>query len=308
VTSGDVIKAEIPHDRPTGISGFVMNTRREQFKDWRVREAMTQMFNFEFLNQTINGGTEPRIKSYFSNSVLGMEQGPATGKVLSLLEPFSEGLIPGVIEGYNLPVSDGSERNRKGVRKALQLMEEAGWIVKDGVMTGANGKPFTFEILERNGSAEIKSILNIYVEALERLGVFATITSIDSAQYKERTTEYDFDMTYYTRGLSLSPGNEQLAYWGAKGVEEPGSRNWMGMNVPAAEAMVETMLTSSSQEDYRAAVKALDRILTAGRYVIPIWYSKYSRLAHDKELHYSDQLPVYGDWIGFLPDVWWYQK
>ena len=115
-------------------------------------------------------------------------------------------------------------------------------------------------------------------------------------------------MTYYTRGLSLSPGNEQLAYWGAKGVHEPGSRNWMGMNVPAAEAMVETMLTSSSQEDYRAAVKALDRILTAGRYVIPIWYSKYSRLAHDKEFHYSERLPAYGDWIGFLPDVWWYQE
>ena len=308
VTSGDVIKAEIPHDRPSGISGFVMNTRRDQFKDWRVREAMTQMFNFEFLNQTINGGTEPRITSYFSNSVLGMESGPAQGKVLELLEPYKDDLLPGVIEGYALPVSDGSERNRKGVREALRLMEEAGYVVKDGVMTAPNGKPFTFEILERNGSAEIKSILNIYIEALERLGIFATVTSIDSAQYKERTTEYDFDMTYYTRGLSLSPGNEQLAYWGAKGVDEPGSRNWMGMNVPAAEAMIETMLTSDSQDDYRAAVKALDRILTAGRYVIPIWYSKYSRLAHDKELRYSDRLPAYGDWIGFLPDVWWHEE
>ena len=308
VTSGDVIKAEIPHDRPTGISGFVMNTRREQFKDWRVREALTQVFNFEFINQAINGGTEPRIKSFFSNSVLGMDHGPAERKVLDLLTPYKNDLIPGVIEGYSLPVSDGSVRNRKGVREALKLLEEAGWVVKDGVLTGANGKPFVFEILERNGSSEIKSIINIYIEALERLGIFASVTSIDSAQYKERTTNYDFDMTYYTRGLSLSPGNEQLAYWGSKGVTEPGSRNWMGMDVPAAEAMVEVMLTSESQDDYRAAVKALDRILTAGRYVIPVWYSKYSRLAHDKEMRYPDRLPAYGDWIGFLPDVWWYEE
>ena len=308
VTSGDVIKAEIPHDRPTGISGFVMNTRRDQFKDWRVREALTQMFNFEFINKTINGGTEPRITSFFSNSVLGMDHDAASGKVAALLEPFKADLIPGVMEGYNLPVSDGSERNRNGVREALRLMEDAGWVVKDGVLTGKSGKPFVFEILERNGSAEVKSIINIYIAALERLGIFASVTSIDSAQYKERTTTYDFDMTYYKRGLSLSPGNEQLAYWGAEGVDEPGSRNWMGMNVPAAEAMVEVMLTSESQDDYLAAVKALDRILTAGRYVIPVWYSKYSRLAHSKVIHYPKRLPAYGDWIGFLPDVWWYKE
>ncbi|MEP5762542.1 MAG: extracellular solute-binding protein [Litoreibacter sp.] len=308
VTSGDVIKAEIPHDRPSGIVGLVMNTRKGIFKDWRVREAMTLAFNYEFINQTLNDGTEPRITSYFSNSILGMEEGPAQGKVLELLEAHTDDLLPGAIEGYALPISDGSVRNRRGIRAASKLLEDAGWSVKDGVLTGADGKPFVFEILTRNGSAEVKAIQNIYIEALERLGIFATATSIDSAQYRERMDNFNFDMTYNSWGLSLSPGNEQLAYWGMDSADVAGSRNWMGAKNPAIDAMVDVMLTSESQDDYRAAVKALDRILTAGRYVIPIWYSKYSRLAHDKELKYPENLPAYGDWIGFLPDVWWYEQ
>ena len=128
---------------------------------------------------------------------------------------------------------------------------------------------------------------------------------MDSAQYKERSNVYDFDMTYYRRGVSLSPGNEQMLYCGHAGVEEPGSRNYMGMNSPAAEAMIQAMLSADSQEDFRASVKALDRILTSGRYVIPFWHSAVSRLAHKAELHYPDTVPMYGDWLGFLPDVWW---
>ena len=133
------------------------------------------------------------------------------------------------------------------------------------------------------------------------------ITTIDPAQYTERTNEYDFDMSFYTRALSLSPGNEQTLYWGRQGVTAPGSRNWMGIDSPAAEAMIEAMLTAENQEDFTAAVKALDRILTTGRYVIPLWYSDISRIAHVKELHYPDRLPLYGDWTGFQPDVWWYE-
>lgn len=308
VQSGDVIKAEIPHDRPSGITGLVMNTRKEIFADWRVREAMMLAFNFEFINQALNGGTEPRITSYFSNSVLAMEPGPATGRVEALLVPYRRELVPGVLEGYSLPVSDGSVRNRQNIRAATALLEEAGWTIKDGVLTNAAGRPFVFEILLQSSSAEVQSIVNIYAEALERLGIFVTVTRVDSAQYRARTDEYDLDMTYYRRGVSLSPGNEQLLYWGGDGVRTPGSRNWMGMDVPAAEAMIKVMLTSESQEEYRAAVKALDRILTAGRYVIPIWYSKYSRLAHDAVLAYPENLPAYGDWVGFLPDVWWSEK
>lgn len=309
VTSGAVVKSEIPHLRPTGMTGFVMNTRKAMFKDWRVREALIQAFNYEFIDGKLNGVDGlPRIISYFSNSVLGMEAGEAKGKVAALLEPFKDDLLPGTLEGYTLPQSNGSERNRTNIRAASELLEQAGWVVKDGVLTGPDGKPFVFEILLKQGSAENQSIINIYKQHLERLGIFPTVTVVDSAQYRQRSDTYDFDMTYFTRGLSLSPGNEQLVYWGSAGVDNPGTRNLMGMADPAAEAMIQTMLTSEDQEDYRAAVKALDRILTAGRYVVPIWYSDRSRIAHNKELKFPDTLPAYGDWIGFQPDVWWVEE
>ncbi|MFP1645519.1 extracellular solute-binding protein [Pontitalea aquivivens] len=308
VTQGRVLKSEIPHRRPSGIAGLVFNTRRAVFADWRVREALTLAFDFEFINATLNDGSDPRITSYFSNSALGMRPGPAEGRVAQLLEPYAAELIPGVIEGYDLPRSDGSGLNRANARKAMRLLEEAGWSVGgDGVLADAAGRPFRFDILLMQGAAEVQSVVDIYVEALKRLGVFPTVTTVDDAQYQARTGSYDFDMAWYTRALSLSPGNEQMLYWGARGVTEPGSRNWMGMNVPAAGAMIRVMLETGDPAEFTAATRALDRILTAGRYVIPGWYSRVSRIAHIRELHFPQTLPLYGDWPGFQPDVWWYE-
>ena len=309
VASGDVIKAEIPHQRPSGIDGLVFNTRKPLFADWKVREALTLAFNFELINQTLNGGVTPRIASYFSNSELsGDMANPAAPAVASLLEPFKAELLPGALEGYSLPVSDGTEANRANLRKATDLLAEAGWTIQDGVLKNAAGEPFAFEIMLANGSTDTISASEIFVEALKRLGVDARITTVDSALFKERTTTYDFDMTSYTRSLSLSPGNEQTLYWGSEGVTKPDTRNWMGMNSPAAEAMIAKMVSATSREDFVTATQALDRILTTGRYVIPFWYSNVSRVAHKKALHYPERLPIYGDWLGFLPDVWWYQE
>ncbi|MEZ5795313.1 extracellular solute-binding protein, partial [Albidovulum sp.] len=309
VASGEVVKSEIPNQRPSGITGLVMNTRNPVFADWRVREAMIDAFNFEFINQTMNGGTDPRITSYFSNSPLGMDHAAATGKEAELLAPFAADLPPGTIEGYSLPVGDAAHAlDRANLRQALKLFEEAGWTVQDGVMKDAAGTPFTFEILLASGATDSQTVVDIYVEALRNLGIVPTVAAVDSAQYKERTNTYAFDMAWYTRSLSLSPGNEQMLYWGSTGVTEPGSRNWMGMNSPAAEAMIRAMIESRSQENFIAATKALDRVLTAGRYVIPVWYSKVSRLAHSKKLHYPDRIPLYGDWPGFQPEVWWYEE
>lgn len=308
VADGKVVLSEIEHHRPSGIMGLVMNTRRPLFADWRVREALTEAFNFEFINATLNGGTEPRISSYFANSTLAMEPGPATGKVAELLAPFAASLVPGTLEGYTLPVSDGSELNRKTTRAALKLLAEAGWEAgADGVLKNAAGEPFKFEIVLQQGMGETQSVVDIYVEALRRLGIFTTVTVVDDAQYQARKNAYDFDMTYMWVATSLSPGNEQYLYWGSKGVTEPGSRNLMGINSPAAEAMIAAMLNAQSSEDFTAAVRALDRVLTSGRYVIPFWYSKVSRLAHRRELHFPAQIPLYGDWPGFQPDVWWYE-
>ena len=303
---GRVIRSEIPHQRPSGMLGLVFNTRLPVFADWRVREALTLAYNFELISKTLNSDADPRIQSYFDNSTLAAGHGPAEGRVAELLAPFKDSLIPGTLEGYSLPVSDGSEQNRKNARRALKLLNEAGWRADDaGVLRDAQGKEFTFEILLQQGDTEIAPAVDIFVEGLKRLGIRPRLTTVDAAQYRERTNRFEFGMAWFKRALSLSPGNEQLLYWGAAGINTPGSRNWMGMNSPAAEAMIAHMLETQSAEEFTASVKALDRILTAGRYVIPNWYAKSSQLAYKAELHFPERVPLYGDWPGFQPEVWW---
>lgn len=308
LTNGDYVRSVLPHERPSGMTGFVMNTRSPQFADWRVRDAMLHVFNFEFVNEAMTGGAQPRISSYWSNSPLGMSDGPADGRVREFLEPFADDLLPGALEGYTLPAGDGTERNRAGTAAALEQMEAAGWTIQDGVMADVDGNPFTFNILLQSGSSENAAMMDMFTQSLERIGVTPTISTVDSAQYKEATDAFDFDMTYYRRGLSLSPGNEQFAYYGSEFVNEPGTRNLMGVSSPAVDEMITKLLTSESQDDFVAAVKALDRTLTSGRYVIPIYQWNISRLAHTKELKYPDTMPIFGDWPGWQPDVWWYEE
>jgi len=307
VQAGEVVRSEIPHGRPSGISGLTFNTRKAIFADWRVRQALIEAFNFEFVNTTLNGGTPPRITSYFSNSHLAMASGPARPEVAALLAPFAQTLPPDVLDSLALPQSDGSEANRSGIRRALRLMADAGWQVQDGVMRNAAGQPFVFDVLLPQGASDMQSAVNIFAAALERMGIALRITTVDSAQYNARITEYDFEMTAMTRGMSLSPGTEQRLYWGSLGVDTPGTRNWPGVNSPAVDAMIDRLLTSTAKADFVAAAQALDRALMAGRYVIPLWFSDHSNLAHDARLKFPQRLPVYGDWIGFQPDVWWYE-
>ncbi|MCA8880089.1 MAG: ABC transporter substrate-binding protein [Rhodobacteraceae bacterium] len=311
VRIGEVVKSEIPHQRPSGIVGLVFNTRLPVFQDWRVREALLDAFNYEYIAQTQTGGVDPRIPSFFGNSVLAMGPEPAAGKVRELLEPYGDDLLPGALDAYALPAGDGTERNRANLRKAAKLLSEAGWEPKNGVLTNASGEPFEFEILLRQGSSlslvQDRAIVDMYVSALDRLGIKARVTSVDSAQYRERTDRFDFGMTVYQRALSLSPGNEQYLYWGSASYDQPGSLNWMGIRSPAVDGIIDAMLTATTTEDFTAATRALDRVLTTGRYVIPLWYAPVSRIAHVKELHYPAHTPLYGDWPGFLPEVWWWE-
>ncbi len=306
IDRGDVIKSEIPHQKPSGMTGFVMNTRRPPFDDWRVREAMIQAFNFEYINDTLTGGAQPRITSYFSNSGLAMQAGPAGGAVSELLTPFAAQLLPGTLEGYALPQSDGSARNRQGIRAAMALLAEAGWTPQDGQMRNASGQPLRFTILLAQDSSENIAIADLYVSGLKRLGVDVAIETTDSAQYTARTNEFDFDMTYYRRALSLSPGNEQRFYWGSEAADQPGSRNLMGVASPAVDGMIDAMLAAKEKQEFVAAVRALDRVLTAGRYVVPFWQFTAGQIAHIKEMKYPDVLPIYGDGPNFMPETWWY--
>ncbi len=308
VQNGDVIKSVLPHGRPSGMTGFVMNSRKAQFADWRVRDAMIAAFNFEFINEAMTGGEQPRITSYWSNSPLAMDEGPATGRVAEMLEPFKADLTPGTLEGYSLPVADGTERNRAGTRASLAQLETAGWTVQDGVMKNAAGQPFTFDILLQQGASENQSIIDMYVESLSRIGITPTVTVVDDAQYKERTDALNFDMTFGRVAVSLSPGNEQYLYFGSENADQPGTRNLMGIKSPAVDTLIGQLLTSKDQADFVASVKALDRVLTAGRYYIPIYQWNVSRLAHAKELKYPEVIPVFGDWNNWQPDVWWWEE
>jgi len=312
VREGAVVLSEIPNQRPSGMTGLVMNTREAPFDDLRVRDAMIQAFNFEFINETMTGGEQPRITSFYSNSPLAMTPGPAEGRVAEILARYQADLPPGAVEGYALPVADGSERNRANVAAALTSLQDAGWTVgEDGVLRNAEGEPFAFEILLENGSSEVAGIVDIYVQALDRLGMDVTVTSVDSAQYRERANAYDFDMTYYNLAVSLSPGNEQVLYVGSANAEAPGSRNLMGAQSPAIDGLVTDMLNAPSPEDFQATVQALDRLLMAERYVIPFYQTRnVSRIAHAAELHYPDRLPlpIMGDWPGWQPDVWWWEE
>jgi peptide/nickel transport system substrate-binding protein len=306
VRSGEIVKAEIPHGRPSGMEGFVFNTRRPLFADIRVRDALIHAFNFEFINQTLNGGALPRRASYFANSALAMGEGSAGPEVAALLEPFAAGLASDALEAYALPVSDGSPRNRANMRRAAALLAEAGWEIRDGELRNAAGEPFAFEILLSSGQNEAAATL--FADALRQLGITATVRIVDQAQYNDRRNSYDFDMILNAWNMSLSPGNEQMLYWGRNGVTEPGTRNYMGIDSPAAEAMIAAMLATRDEAEFVTAVRALDRVLTTGRYVIPLWFSDVSRIAHRATLRYPERLPVYGDWIGWLPEVWWSEE
>jgi peptide/nickel transport system substrate-binding protein len=308
VLRGEIVKSEIPHQKPSGMTGFVMNTRNPPLDDWRVREALIGAFNFDYINDTLTGGLQPRITSYFSGSELAMDHGPATGRVRELLAPFEDSLPPGTLEGYSLPEGDGTARNRKGLRRAVQLLTDAGWRVVDGQLVDDTGTPLALTVLlQQDGLiSQATAMMDIYARALSRLGITLRVETVDNAQYAERVAQYDFDLTMMRRSLSLSPGNEQMFYWGSDGVDQPGSRNLMGMRSPAAEAMITTLLNARDREDFVAATRALDRVLTAGRYVIPIHRYAVGRIAHKAELTYpQDSVPIYGDGIGFLPTVWW---
>jgi peptide/nickel transport system substrate-binding protein len=308
VVRGDVVKTEIPHQKPSGMTGLVMNTRQALFDDWRVREAMLLAFNFEYINDTVTGGVQPRISSYFSGSPLGLQPGKASGRTQALLAPFASGLLPGTLEGYALPLSDGSARNRKNLRKAAKLLTQAGWKVQDGQLRNVAGDPFSVSVLLRQGDTDMQTVVEIYARALERLGISMTADKVDNAQYTGRVAELDFQMTPFRRALSLSPGNEQRIYWGSDVAHSPGTRNLMGIESPAVDAMIDAMLASETRTDFVAATRALDRVLTAGRYVIPIWSFDVGRIAHVKEMRQPDTVPIYGDGPQYMPDLWWYQE
>ena len=308
VQDGRIRRLEIPHGRPSGMDGFVLNTRRPPLDDWRVRQALIQVFDFDQVNLLMTGGTEPRIPSPFGNSPLAHVPGtPAEGLERDLLAPFAASLPPGTLEGVALPAT-GPENTRRNLRAALRLLAEAGWEPDaQGRLADAAGQPLSLTILLPQGRADLQTLATAYAASLESLGIAARLETIDPAQYVARTAAYDFDITHMLRLMSLSPGVEQVLYWGRAGRTEPGTRNLAGLDEPAIEALLTALTTTGDRATFVAAARALDRVLMATRTMIPFWYAPVSRLAVDARLRHPDRLPLYGDWTGFLPEVWWLQ-
>ncbi|MEO1603077.1 MAG: extracellular solute-binding protein [Pseudomonadota bacterium] len=294
---GRLVRHEIPHQRPTGMEGLVFNTRRPVFEDRRVREALALAFDWTWINQRLHGGAYQRIESYFANSSLGW-QATAEGEEATLLAPYADALPAGTLtEGWRPPMGDGG-RNRRALRMAGRLLDAAGWAIVDGTRS-REGQPLAFEVLVASGDHE--TIASLWADALKRLGVTATVRRVDAAQYQARRRDYDYDMTVNRWWLSLSPGTEQWLYFGAEGRERPGTRNYMGVAEPAVDGMIRALLAAEGRPSFEAAVRALDRVLSAGVYVIPFGYLPTDRVAAQAGYRGPDRPALYG----FRPETWW---
>ena len=299
---GTLIKKLFPHKNNAGMQGFLMNTRRPIFKDARVRQAMGLALDFEWTNKSLFFDQYTRSNSFFSNSLLAAT-GVPEGLELKYLEPFREQLPADVFRTPPTPpVTPEKEGARVNLRKAGELLRDAGWTIQDGVLKDKGGNPFTFEILLVSQSFE--RVMAPYVSNLKKLGIRAEYRTIDPALYTDREQKFDFDMIVHVYGQSLSPGNEQRNFWHSTVADIPGAKNLAGVKDPVVDAMVEKIIYAHTQEELTAACKALDRVLWYGYYLVPNWYMNGYRLAYRNIFQQPETLPLYYDPVQLLMS-WW---
>ncbi|WP_081816651.1 extracellular solute-binding protein [Fodinicurvata fenggangensis] len=300
VEQGRLVMEEIPHERPTGMQGFVMNTRRPVFSDPKVRRAMAYAFDFEWSNRNLFFGLYDRTESYFSNSELA-SSGLPEGRELELLEPYREELPEEVFEeAYFAPSTDGSGWPRQNLKKAFELLEEAGWVVRDMKLVHEDtGEQMTFQIMIYDTAFE--RVVLPYVRNLRRLGIEPTVRLVDTSQFVNRLRDFNFDMTISSWGQSDSPGNEQRNYWSSSAAEMPGSRNLAGIQDPVVDELINEVIRAGSREELVAATRALDRVLLWGHYVVPHWHSRVDRLVYWNKFGHPEDPPLHG----FEFDNWW---
>jgi microcin C transport system substrate-binding protein len=296
IKDGRVQRATLPDERPSGTQGFFLNTRREPFKDKRVREAMDLAFDFEWSNKNLFYGLYKRTLSYFENSPM-KASGPPSAEELKLLEPFRDKLPPEVFgEPYVPPITDGSGRNRDNLRKAKELLMAAGY---GGAEAG--GKTLDVEILIFEDGFE--RIIGPYINNLKKIGVNATIRLVDSSQYERRTKSFDFDVSIERYVLRLTPGVELKTYWGSDAAKMDGSFNLAGIHDPVIDALNDRVIEAKSRDELVTAARALDRVLRAGHYWVPQWYKAAHNLAFWDRYSWPAVKPKYDEG---LIDTWWY--
>ncbi len=301
VRSGQLVKALVPQKTPQGMQAFVMNSRHAKFQDRRVREALGLAFDFEWTNRNLFFGQYTRSYSYFSNSDLAAN-GPAAGEERALLACLSARLPPSVLAVPPAPsATDGSGWPRANLRRAFELLAEAGWVVRDlKLVNPETGEPFRFEIMLVSPAFE--RIVLPFKRNLERLGMDVSVRLVDQSQYINRLRQFDFDVIIAGWGQSESPGNEQRDYWGSAAAARAGSRNYIGIFNPAIDALIELLIQAPDRESLVARTRALDRALLAGQWVVPNWHLAAERVVYWDKFGRPDVTPYKGVSI----DAWWY--
>ncbi len=301
VKDGRLVKLVLPDENPSGAQGFFLNMRRPKFADVRVRKALDYAFDFEWTNKNIFYGLYTRTESFFENSDL-KASGPPSAEELALLEPF-RAQVPAEVFGepYKPPVSDGSGQDRRLLREAGRLLEEAGWQVKAGKRVNAKGETLDIEFLIVDPSTE--RILTPYVKNLQAIGVQTSIRRIDPAQYERRAKAFDFDVVIARYALRLTPGVEVRSFWSSEAAATEGSYNLAGIRSPVVDALIAKVSEADSRAALVTATRALDRVLRAGHYWVPHWYRPYHYVAYWDKFGRPDVKPRYERGI---IHTWWY--
>jgi peptide/nickel transport system substrate-binding protein len=301
--SGEVIRDTIKTGMPQPSEFLVFNTRRPMFADIRVRQALTLLFDFEWINRNYFFGLYARTASFFAGSELSAYGRDADDRERELLKPYSSHILSDILDGsYRLPVSDASGRDRVALRRALTLLSAAGYELDGTVLRQRSTKaPLTFEILVTTRDQE--RIALAYQRDLKRAGIEASVRAVDAVQFDQRRLGFDFDMLQNRWDQSLSPGNEQSFYWGSEAADLQGTRNYMGAKDPAIDALIAAMLEAREHPNFVSAVRALDRTLMSGFYAIPLfnvqeqWIARWNRI----------ERPGATALTGYLPETWWHR-
>lgn len=299
--SGELIRDTVKPGLPQPSEFLVFNTRRPVFSDIRVRQALTLLFDFEWINRNYFFGLYARSAGFFAGSELSAYGRPADERERELLRPYSDRVPQNILDGsYRLPVTDGSGRDRTTLRQALSLLHEAGYDLDGSVLRQRSTKaPLTFEILVTTRDQE--RIALAYQRDLKRAGIEAIVRAVDPVQFDQRRLGFDFDMLQNRWDQSLSPGNEQGFYWGSQAADIAGTRNYMGAKEPAIDAMIASLLEARERPAFVSAVRALDRVLMSGFYAIPVfnvqeqWIARWNRI----------EIPAATALTGYLPETWW---
>jgi microcin C transport system substrate-binding protein len=304
---GELLKREFRHHNGAGMQGFVMNVRRPQFKDVRVRRALDLAFDFEWLNQRLFFGGYTRLNSYFADSELQATGMPSAGE-LALLEPLRAQLDPAVFGPMTVqPVTDPPGSLRANLLAARALLAQAGWTYRDGALRNAAGQPFAFEILEDSGGGQaMEPVVAAYIRNLSKLGIRVDYRTVDFALIQKRYDAFDFDMTIVRYPSTQVPGSDLLSRFGSRFAGEEGSDNMSGIRSAAVDALLRDIVGAQTKAALVDASRALDRVLMHGYYVVPHWYSATHRIAYKRALHYPVRLPLYYSAEDWILSTWWF--